>query len=113
MRKTLRGKYVVVSTKMRSNSVYSEGADWEKQGLDPGFNFFLCLREKEVVFSSFFFPGWPQVKRADWYQSAFSTGGQTEPKRKARKKTGKKACNGRGPIPTCEEHVGKNKVWNV
>ena len=45
----------MVSTKMRSKSVYSEGAHWEEQGLNPGFNFFLCLREKEVFFSFFFF----------------------------------------------------------
>ena len=40
--------------------MYSKGAHWEKQGLNPGFNFFLCLREKEVFFffflSFFFFP---------------------------------------------------------
>ena len=46
----------MVYTKMRSKSVYSKGAHWEEQGLNPGFNFFLCLREKEVFFSfSFFF----------------------------------------------------------
>ena len=56
MRKTLRGKYVVVYTKMRSKSVYSKGAHWEEQGLNPGFNFFLCLREKEVFFFFFLFP---------------------------------------------------------
>ena len=53
-RKTLRGKYVMVSTKMRSNSVYSKGAHWEKQGLNPRFTFFLCLKEKASS-SSFFF----------------------------------------------------------
>ena len=55
MRKTLRGKYVVVSTKMRSKSVYSEGAHWEEQGLNPGLNFSLCLKEKASLFSFFLF----------------------------------------------------------
>ena len=132
MGKTLRGKYVVVSTKMRSNSVYSKGAHWEKQGLNPGFNFFLCLREKEWFFFgfffsfffpfaflfsfSFFFGGSAQVGPrsnvligTNWHFQ----GGSKLSQKKARKKTGKKACNGRGPIRTREEHVGKNKVWNV
>ena len=55
MRKTLRGKYVVVSTKMRSKSVYSEGAHWEEQGLNPGLNFSLCLKEKASLSSFFLF----------------------------------------------------------
>ena len=119
MRKTLRGKYVVVSTKMRSNSVYSKGAYWEKQGLNPGFNFFLCLREKEVFFFFFLFfllfflcfsPGWPQVKRANWYQLACSTGGQTEPKKKSKEKERKnRLVMAEGQYVLVRSTLGKTK----
>ena len=114
MRKTLRGKYVVVSTKMRSKSVYSEGAHWEEQGLNPGFNFFLCLREKEDFFLlPFFFlwfsPGWPQVERADWYQSACSTGGQTEPKKKQGKRQEKRLVMAVGQYLLVRSTLGKTK----
>ena len=40
-------------------------------------------------------------------------GGQTDPEKQDKEKKQRKACNGRGPIHTREEHVGKNKVWNV
>ena len=76
--------------------------------LFPFFFLFLFL---------FFFCGSAQVGPrsnvpigTNWH---VQRGAKLSQKKKARKKTGKKACNGRGPIPTCEEHVGKNKVWNV
>ena len=104
----------MVSTKMVSNSVYSKGAHWEKQGLNPGFNFFLCLKEKGS-FSSFLFflffllqPGWPQVKRANWYQLACSTGGQTEPKKNKEKKK-EKLVMAEGQYLLVRSTLGKTK----
>ena len=118
MRKTLRGKYVVVSTKMRSKSVYSEGAHWEEQGLNPGLNFSLCLKEKASLSSFFFFffffflcfsLCWPLVEHADWYQSACSTGDQTEPKKKQGKKNKGKLVMAEGQYVLVRSTLGKTK----
>ena len=108
----------MVSTIMRSNSVYSKEDHWEEQGLNLGFIFFLCLRENQVFFCSpfFFFCGSAQVgprSNVPIGTNRHVQRGAKLSKKKIRKKKQRKGCNGRGPIPTCEEHVGKNKVWNV
>jgi hypothetical protein len=113
MRKTLREKYVVVSTKMRSKSVYSEGAHWEEQGLNPGLNFSLCLKQKASLSFFFFFLCfslcWPLVEHADWYQSACSTGDQTGPKKKKEKKRKGKLVMAEGQYILVRSTLGKTK----
>ena len=111
----------MVSTKMVSNSVYSKAAHWETQGLNPGFNFFLCLREKGsfsflfsfIFFIFLFFLFFYFLFFIFLFYFLFVQRGAKLSQEKKKEEKGRKACNGRGPIRTCEEHIGKNKVWYV